>query len=716
MNNKTYDKTYPDEMRSNKKKGAAAKTGGTKTDSGQRDLILAALCVISVFLMETVLRLSCAAQDIGSGFGGFFYKLLLSVSVGLVIYFIAVLFRSVKARRIALIVIFAVLLVWFGTQLCMENSFNHYYTLKKLFQGGGDVAADKHIRSIGISVIFNHLPLLIILALPMLTFIFFGKRIIPDSTKPGSRLTAVGTSLAVYLLTVIIILNSAGSNNDLLSSSSLYKSSDFDHQVEKFGLMTATRLSLLGSGISQDKHDTNADILKKEENKEDTSGKAPAEKVVEKPVEYGYNKMDIDFAARAAEDTGTVRELDEYFAGITPSKQNKYTGMFKGKNMIFMTCEAFSPYFISEELTPTLYKMINSGIVLKNYYQPEWGYSTSDGEYSGVTGLVPEDGENSMKASAHNNMYFTLGSQFTRLGYYTIAHHNNTYTYYDRNLTHENLGYSSFVAYGNGLEDKIDKTWPESDLQMMQATVPNLIAHQPFHAYYMTVSGHCNYFYDGNYIANKNRDKVDHLNVSEPVRGYIACNLELEYAIEYLVDELTKAGILDDTVIVLNPDHYPYGLDNGWDKNDRDYYSELIAYSKGLDSYTVDQVMEIHKLGAIVWCSSIKEPIVVDEPVYSLDLLPTLSNLFGFEYDSRLLVGRDIFSDTGALVTFRNYSWITMKGTYNSKTKEFTPADGVTMTEAEQSDYVSQINSVVRNKVAVSAEILDTDYYGKLFD
>ena len=696
----------------NKKKGS----GTVKKSYKKENIYSALLCVFFVLLMEIVLRLNCAAKDIAGSFGGFAFKLLLSVSAGLIIFLIATLFKTYKAKRIAFIVIFAVLLVWFGTQLCMEGSFNHYYTFKKLFQGGGDVAADENIRNIGISVIFNHFFLLLLLAVPMLSYIIFGKRIIPKSTRPRYSLISFGVSLVIYLFTVIIIFNSTGANNDLLSPASLYKSVDFDHQVEKFGLLTATRLDIFGSGVSEKKeYDSNTDALKSES--EETAPEDAAEtEVVEAPVEYGYNEMDIDFAARAEQDSGTVKALDEYFAGLTPSRQNKYTGMFKGKNMIYMTCEAFSPYFITEELTPTLYKMINSGIVFNNYYQPEWGYSTSDGEYSGVTGLVPEDGENSMKASANNNMYFTLGSQFTRLGYYTIAHHNNTYTYYDRNLTHKNLGYSDFVAYGNGLEDYIDKTWPESDLQMMQATVPNLIEHQPFHAYYMTVSGHCNYFFKDNYIATKNRDKVEDLDVSEPVKGYIACNLELEYAMEYLLDELEKAGILNDTVIVLNPDHYPYGLDNGWDENKEDYYSELIAYSKGLDSYTVDQVMEIHKLGLVMWCASIEEPIVVDEPVYSLDILPTLSNLFGFEYDSRLLVGRDVFSDTGALVTFRNYSWVTVKGSYNSKLKTFEPAQGVTMTQAEQDEYVSQINSIVRNKVNVSAEILDTDYYGKLFD
>ena len=37
--------------------------------------------------------------------------------------------------------------------------------------------------------------------------------------------------------------------------------------------------------------------------------------------------------------------------------------MFKGKNLILLTAEGFSPYAIDQELTPTLYKLTHEGFV-----------------------------------------------------------------------------------------------------------------------------------------------------------------------------------------------------------------------------------------------------------------------------------------------------------------------------------------------------------------
>lgn len=422
-------------------------------------------------------------------------------------------------------------------------------------------------------------------------------------------------------------------------------------------------------------------------------------------TDYGENAMNIDFNAMAESSSGTVKELSEYFAAITPSSKNKYTGLFKGKNLIYLTCEAFSPYFITEEATPTLYKMMNNGIVCTNFYQPAWGCSTSDGEYSGVFGLVPEAGINSMRASGSNNNYFTLGNQFTRLGYFTRAYHNNSYTYYGRNESHENLGYEKFIGVGNGMENYTTKAWPRSDLEMMQGSIPDYINEEHFHVYYMTVSGHCLYSFSGNSMSKKNQARVADLPYSDTVKAYFACQYELEDAMTYLLSELEKAGKLDDTVIVMNADHYPYGLDEGWQGNTSDYFSEMVGH-------TIDTNFERHKNALIIYSSAIKTPIVVDDPVYSLDILPTLSNLFGLEFDSRVFAGRDIFSDAEPLVLFRNYSWITDKGMFNHSTGEFTAYEGVTVSD----DYVKQIAAIVKAKVQMSLNVLETDYYGKLYN
>ena len=257
----------------------------------------------------------------------------------------------------------------------------------------------------------------------------------------------------------------------------------------------------------------------------------------------------------------------------------------------------------------------------------------------------------------------------------------------------------------NGMEEGVQEVWPESDLEMMDFTVPLYIDKQPFSIYYMTVSGHCRYNYLGNKMSKKNYDVVKDLDCSETVKCYLSCQLELEYAMESLVRQLEEAGIADDTLIVLTADHYPYGLENSatWG-NDKDYIAELYGYDPK------DNIQRDHN-ALIMWSGCLEgKNIVIDTPTYSLDILPTLSNLFGVEYDSRLLVGRDVFSDAEPIVLWYDYTWKTDKGSYNPETHKFTPAEGVSVDDG----YVDRIKNIVYNKIYYSREVQNTDYFNYL--
>jgi phosphoglycerol transferase MdoB-like AlkP superfamily enzyme len=96
-----------------------------------------------------------------------------------------------------------------------------------------------------------------------------------------------------------------------------------------------------------------------------------------------------------------------------------------------------------------------------------------------------------------------------------------------------------------------------------------------------------------------------------------------------------------------------------------------------------------------------------------MDILPTISNLMGVEYDSRLLMGRDIFSDSPPLIVFSNWSWITDKARYNSKERKLILADGETSATVDKK-YTSGISKQVNNKFTYSTKILDTNYYSKV--
>ena len=136
------------------------------------------------------------------------------------------------------------------------------------------------------------------------------------------------------------------------------------------------------------------------------------------------------------------------------------------------------------------------------------------------------------------------------------------------------------------------------------------------------------------------------------------------------------------------------------------YLSELYGYE------VLDYFQRDHSR-AILWCGILEDmdPIVVDTPTFSLDLLPTLFNLFGVEYDSRLLPGRDVFSDAPALVYRTNYEWKTELGTYTKK-KGFVPvSEDVEIPE----NYVKTINAIVKNKINYCDGVLETDYFRHVF-
>ena len=416
------------------------------------------------------------------------------------------------------------------------------------------------------------------------------------------------------------------------------------------------------------------------------------------------NVLEIDFDSLiAATNDKTLISMNEYFKNCVPTNTNNYTGMFEGYNVIFITAEGFSGYALTEENYPTLYKMANEGFVFKNYYTPLWYGSTVGGEYANLTGLMPENGKYlSLKETGKrkNSMRLTLATQLANLGYTTIGYHNNSYTYYGRDMSHTNMGYT-WVGVGNGYEPERNKSgkalWPQSDDRMIQTTFYDYCDTEPFHIYYLSVSGHVQYNFSGNAMAIRNKEVFADTDYSETTKAYLSCQYELEKAMTTLVSYLEEEGIADHTVIVLAPDHVPY--------DNKDVCDELAGHE-------LEDNFEWFENTLIMWSASMKEPVEVDKVCSSIDILPTISNLLGLDFDSRLLVGRDILSDTEGLVMFNNRSWITDSCMYNAKNGEITY-----LTEDKVSDeYIKAVKSTVKTRFKIAENILEYDYYSYIED
>lgn len=416
--------------------------------------------------------------------------------------------------------------------------------------------------------------------------------------------------------------------------------------------------------------------------------------------------LDMDKLVELSQTNKETKWLAQYLEEVPPTNRNEYTGMFKGYNLIFLTAEGFSTYAIREDLTPTLYKMVNSGFVFNNYYVPLWNTSTIDGEYINTTGLIP-DGQFSLRNSVDWGVdwAFSLPRFFAMEGVYNWAYHDNTLSYYDRHRTHPNLGYDFKAAKLGDLSeeeygDRIfymehPNAWPASDYEMMLGTVPEYVNTERFDVYYMTVSGHMNYSFTGNQMSNWNRNAVADLDMSENGRAYLACHIELDKAMANLLEQLEAAGKLENTVICLSADHHPYGMTE-------EQYEELA----GRD---LSQDMDTYRNSLILWNAAMEEPVVVDKVCGSMDLVPTLLNLFGFDYDSRMYAGRDIFSDQEGMVIFNDRSFVTDTVAYSRKAKTTTWKEE--LSQEEQEAYMEMARQDVKDRYNFSAYILRNNYY-----
>ena len=589
--------------------------------------------------------------------------------------------------------VMALLTVFYIVEYFVNDAYMSFMQLGTLLGGAKGVATD--FGDIVLSLVVRGFWRIVVFFLPVILYALLAA---PRETTWRLRWFALVGALAAYLLGFGIV---SAVGTDAARMSSAY---NFDSAIRCFGLNMGMAMDILRDSAAEESQGEFVPVEVPQ------TLPAPVETVPEQTeppeVVYEPNVMDFDFAGLAqTEKNSRIASIHKYVNTVEPTMKNEYTGLFKGKNLILITAEAFSKEVIDPVLTPTLYRLANEGICFEDYYQPMWGGSTSSGEFSVLTGLVSASGTNSIKEARQQDLFLSIGKQLQKEGYYSAAYHNHLYTFYDRDKTHTYYGYDTFMGLHNGMEEGVKEVWPESDLEMMDFTVPLYIDKQPFSIYYMTVSGHCRYNYLGNKMSKKNYDVVKDLDCSETVKCYLACQLELEYAMESLVRQLEEAGIADDTLIVLSTDHYPYGLEGGttWG-NKKDYVAELYGYDP-------KNHIERDHSALIMWSGCLEDKdIVIDTPVYSLDILPTISNLFGVEYDSRLLVGRDVFSDAEPIVLWYDYTWKTDKGSYNSETRKFTPAEGVTV----DNDYVERIKNIVYNKIFYSREVQNTDYFNYL--
>ncbi len=571
----------------------------------------------------------------------------------------------------------------YGSQMLYEFIFGTMYSVAQMGLGG---AALTSFWRETLMTMWEKLPHIASLLVPLVVLILM------RTFCRGVFCVSFGAGRVILILAMVLLhgftLGCLREGGTGMFSDYYYYYSDTiatNQTAERFGILTMLRLELIGS--------FGGEVV------EDEGYFVAPEPVEENAPELEYNVLELDFdALNSKTENEMIRTINDYCAQFSGTNKNEYTGMLSDYNLIVLCAESFATGVIDPELTPTLYKLANEGIVFNNYYNA-FPNTTTDGEYAMIQGLWPDTsrdkGTSSLYNSKNSHLPFTLGNLFLdQRGIQSYGYHNYTGAYYGREESHPNMGYSMKFA-NDGMT--FTNSWPASDLEMMEQSIDDYIDMEQFHAYYMTFSGH--YKYDTtNALVRKNWDTAYGLPYSRKARSYISCNLELEYAMAYLMQRLEDAGVADKTAIVLAGDHFPYGLED-------EEYAELVGGE--IDCFSK------FKSTLIFWVGGLEETIQVDEYCCNVDILPTILNLWGFDYDSRMLAGTDVFSDGTHAAVLIDKSFLTDKVWFDANTGE----TRYLVPESElPTGYVENMHRLINTRFSISSDILNAGYYNFIFD
>lgn len=582
-----------------------------------------------------------------------------------------------KLNKVYMGIVFIISSILYSVQFLYYKTFGTLLSINTLLNSKQVKQFSKEL----FKVMYENSLQLILILLPVFIYMIFIKKISLKKNTAKEVIICIAISLSMYTLAIVNV--NQNNTNEIYSLKNLYYNiNNMNENIKSFGIMTSMRLD-----VQRKIFNFKEKQLYKYEDKDGNT-------IILDASEYNITEIDFDNLIQN-ENNEIIKEIHNYIKTQNPTKKNKYTGLFKDKNLIVIMGESFSSLAINKELTPTLYKLFNQGIKFNNFYTPLFPVSTADGQYLSDTSLIPGEGLYSIQEVNNKEFPYVYGNVFKNLNYKTYAYHNYEYDYYKRDLYFNTFGYEKYLAKGNGLEERMDfSEKPSSDYDMVKATINDYIDEDKFLAYYVTMSGHLNYD-KSNAIVRKNWNEVKNLNYSDKAKAYLATQIELDKALEEMIKTLKEHDRLDDTVIVLFGDHYPYGLTEKEIK-------ELSPHNMN------DYEFERFHMPFIIYNGEIQKTIEVDKYGSSLDILPTILNLFGIEYDSRLLMGKDILSDTEPLVIFSNRSFITNKGKYNSNIRRFYSKN---KDNSDYSEYVQSIQKEIYLKYRYSRLILENNYY-----
>ena len=608
------------------------------------------------------------------------FQLLIIISFSTIFTICSSLFKNDKWNKLLSRAILIIISIIYCAELVYFSIYESFFNFSGIaFAGALKDGYDKILFTI-----FQNLFFIVLILVPTIILIIKMPKI-----ERINRIDTLIMSCCSVLGLFYIIFSVENINPN--ATNSLY---DLVHRknlpilnVKKMGLLASSSLSLQRRIFG-----FNPEELRIEDN---LSNRKTA---LSEALDIKYNQdANINLEELAKTETNqNIKSLHNYFNKQQATEKNEFTGKFKDKNVIFILAESFDEIAIDKNLTPTLYKLKNEGIIFNNYFAPKYPASTADGEYMLEWGTLPIIGENySLIDMVYNTNPYILPRALKKQGYSTYVYHDYTGYYNRRKQYFSTLNFNGQKYCGEGINTRCE-FFHGSDMDMMDQTIDDYINKDKFFTYYITLSGHGSYD-SSNFVAEKHLSKVSNLPYTYQIKYYLAANIDFDLAMKKLIDKLEAANKLDDTLIVISSDHSPYYLSN-YEVNTRSKIDRNNKFDRNRGSL-------------IIYSGSYKDKKGVNKYAMNIDVLPTVLNMLGIEYDSRLIIGRDIMAHNNeGVVIFPDRSWVNNKGSFDTTNNKFT-----SYVDSIDNKYVTKITNEVNEKYNVSVSMQYNDYYKYIF-
>ena len=643
------------------------------------------IILVFTFLLEITFRIICGAQVIDVSLIRIFLGLTF---VSLIISFI-LSWTNKTCSKVLIIIIGLVFTIYAFLQLGFNNFIGVYMSFNTSSQLG---AVTSYVKEFLLSFLGKFYFIFIPFVLLILYYIFldkyterkFSKKFMLKSRikyEPGIR--TISTVLALFAIGFVYneTLTAKFMQNELqtVSNEELF-------QYPSVPSLAINEFGIIGFGF--------LDIKSLYVDPPDTY----IFDATDDNISYDTNRTfdDTLWEKLISEESNTIlNNINNYLINNTITDYNEYTGLFEGKNLIVIMMESVNEIFINPELYPNFYKMYSEGISFSNNYSPRNSCATGNNEFSAMTGLYSIQNNCTANVYRDNTYSTSIFNLFNNAGYRTSSMHDYTEAYYYRGTIHTNMGSGAYygvqdlgIPYYNEY-----KNWA-SDEDFMNVAMDITLSEEsdePFMLWLTTVSSHQPYN-QSSVEGDKYLSLTENTDYPKDLRRYMSKLKTLDNALGILLEKLEAAGELDDTVIVMFGDHYPYGLKDTT-------INQVLDYD--LDDY------ERERTPLVIYNSEITAE-VVDKYTSYVNLTPTIANLFGLDYDPRLYMGSDVFADDYSdLVVFADGSWKNNEVYYNAATSEVTYYTDEVMSIEE----IRNINQVITAKMQMSSLIIQNNYY-----